>query len=199
MSDHREAALPNHLLLEGLSNGSPTAARQFHLRYSARISRCVWRLLGTDHEHDDVVQQVYVNVLDSMNRIHNPEALDTWVDSVTVKTVRYEIRKRKVRRLLWGKPPQTSDDVVDCRDNSSAFKQSHIRKFYEILDSMPANDRIILSLRFLEGYSVGEIAVVGNYSMSTAKRRLKKAKSLFVKKVLQDFSLISLVEECHAT
>ena len=186
-------------LLRGLENRSPVAAREFHLLYSARISRLVWRLLGTDCEHDDVVQQVFVNVLGSLHRIIDPGALDSWVTSVTFKTVRYEIRKRKVRRIFFGKTCMEEDETDTYQDSRSPFKQSHIKKFYQILDGLPANDRIILVLKYLENYTIEQVAAAGNYSRSTAKRRLSKAKERFAKKALRDFSLISLAEECHAS
>jgi RNA polymerase sigma-70 factor (ECF subfamily) len=175
MSGYGEAMLSNCLLLEEMLNGSAIAAVQFHSRYSARIRRWVWRLLGPDGDHDDVVQQIYINILESAKKIRNPDTLDTWVDSVAIKTVRYEIRKRKVRRLFWGTAPLPPDNADNCRDTNSAFKESYIKKCYKILDSMPADDRIVLSLRFLEGYSVERIAAIGKYSISTAKRRLSKA------------------------
>ena len=71
-----------------------------------------------------------MNVLYSMKKIRNLDTLDTWVDSVAIKTVRYETRKRKVRRLFWVNSSLPSDDTADCRDRGNAFEQSHIQKRY---------------------------------------------------------------------
>jgi RNA polymerase sigma-70 factor, ECF subfamily len=191
--------LSNDALIRGLLDGTPTAAEQFHHRFSARISRWVWRLLGADSEHDDVVQQVFVNVIGSLHRITKPDCLESWVDSVTIKTVRYEIRKRKIKHALLGTLFQTSECPSEVQDTNSPFKERHIKICYDIMKQIPTDDRILLVLRYLEGCSVDQIAATGNYSRSTAKRRLKRALGRFQKAALQDFSLISLVEECHAT
>lgn len=186
----------NRELIDGFLNGDPTAAKTFHDRYSTRISRWVWRLLGTDEEHEDIVQQVFVNVFNSLCKLKETEKLDIWVDSVTIRTVRFELRKRKLRRAFF----TTWDDAVlpDPKDEKSPFKEHHTRVFYKILNSLNTDDRIIFGLRFLEGCSIDYIASVGNYSRSTAKRRLNRAKSVFAQKALEDFSLVSLVEEYNA-
>lgn len=189
-------AYSNRELIDDFIAGVPSAADFFHNRYSVRISRWVWRLLGTDLEHEDVVQQVFANIFSTLFKIKKAEALDSWVDSVAIRTVRFELRKRKIRRALYFQRDNTDPD--DTRDRNSAFKQSHIKQFYVILKDMPTDDRIIFVLRYMEGHSIEQIASLGNYSLSTAKRRLKRAKRLFAKKALEDFALVSLVEECHA-
>jgi RNA polymerase sigma-70 factor, ECF subfamily len=191
-----QGQLSNRELVDGLLSGDAGATVQFHRRYSLRISRWVWRLLGTDRDHDDLVQQIFVNILTSARRITKVESLDAWVDSVTIRTVRFELRKRRLRQAIFG---GSSDfDIDQSRDTSSPFKQSYIYRFYTILDKMPADDRIVFVLRYLEKCSIEHIASAGHYSYSTAKRRLKRARAVFAKIALQDYTLISLVEECHA-
>ena len=191
--------MSNTELVEGIRRGSAVAAKLFHLRYSARISRWVWRLLGADGEHDDVVQQVFLNIWGGAHKIQHPETLESWIDSVTIKTVRYELRKRTVRRAIFRNRNEASVDTDTLEDERHPFKQSHIRHFYKILDSMPADDRIIFFLRYVEEYTVDQIAKLGNYSRSTAKRRLSIAVDRFNREALTDFALISLMEGRHAT
>ncbi len=188
------SAPTNRELIDGFISGDSAAADAFHERYSNRISRWVWRLLGSDLEHEDIVQQVFVNIFKSMHKLKAAEKLESWVDSVTIRTVRYELRKRRARRALL----MQGDWGADTEDTTSPFKEHHTRVFYKILNSLAADERIIFTLRFLEGCSIDYIASIGNYSRSTAKRRLNHAKSVFVQKALEDFSLVSLAEEFHA-
>jgi RNA polymerase sigma-70 factor, ECF subfamily len=191
---HRSYA--NRDLIDNLIAGDREAAYVFYDKFGARISRWVWHLLGTDREHADIVQQVFVNIFESLPRIKKPDSFGAYVDSVTIKTTRFELRKRKARRALYA--TGESADLDESRDKKSPFKDQHIRHFYRILNTMPTDDRIIFILRYLEGHSIEEIASIGQYSTSTAKRRLKRAKLIFEKNVVSDFSLVSLVEECHA-
>ena len=194
--DSTGRAYTNAALVENLIAGDVDAAYAFHDRYSTRISRWVWRLMGTDWEHADIVQQVFVSIFEALPSLKNTDALNAWVDSVTIKTTRYELRKRRARRALFF--VRRDDNPDEPRDEASPFKQHHVKHFYKIVNAMPTDDRIVFILRYLEGYTIEQIASVGNYSTSTAKRRLKRAKAIFEKSALHDFSLVSLVEEYHA-
>src|ERR1041384_6408769 len=82
-------------------HGDPAAAaRAVYSRFSNDVNRLVWRVLGADAEHDDVVHQVFVNVMGGLHKVRDPEALSVWMGSVCVKTVRSEIRRRRRRRFF---------------------------------------------------------------------------------------------------
>ena len=191
---HRPYA--NEDLIDDLIAGDREAACVFYDRYGARISRWVWHLLGADREHADIVQQVFVNIFESLPRIKKPDSFGAFVDSIAIKTTRFELRKRKARRALYVFGASTNLD--EPMDKNSSFKDQHIRHFYRILNTMPTDDRIIFIMKYLEGRTIEQIASIGKYSVSTAKRRLKRAKKIFEKNAIEDFSLISLAEECYA-
>ena len=197
-AEHRETpALPssenglsNQSLVDGLARGDTRAATQFHKRYRFRIDYWVWRLLGTDCECEDMVQQVFVNILSGVSRINCVDSLDSWVDSVTIRTVRYELRRRQRRRSFFLRSDEF--DIEDCGDTRSPFQLFHVRRFYAILNTMPTDARMIFVARHLNGYGFKHIASTWNTSMSTVKRKLKRADILFRKKVMRDGTLISL-------
>ncbi len=186
----------NRELIHGIVNGNIAASNAFHDKYSRRIIRWVWRLLGSDREHDDVVQQVYTSIFRSIRNIRQPESLDGWVNRVTIMTVKYELRRRVARRarIFY----RDSRDLDEFRERRSPFKERHIKIFYSILDNMPADDRIVFVLRYMEGYKIDEIATIMACSPSTVKRRLARSELLFTKMASSDFRLVSLVEEYHA-
>lgn len=177
-------------LVSGLLGGDASVASAFHRQYGARISRWVWRLLGGDPEHDDVVHQVFVNILSSIGKLRDVESLDAWVDSVTIRTVRKEIRHRQYGRFLVAKP----ETVERAADPHHPSRQAHIRRFYQLLGQLKPDDRIVLVLRHLEGCTLEEVAAANGYSLATAKRRLSRATRAFKKRAIQDPVLISLLE-----
>ncbi len=185
--------LDNAGLIDGLMAGDAFAAEQFCDRYLERINRWVWRLLGADPDHDDVVQQVLYGVLSSLGRLRDRNALNAYVDSVTLRTVRKEIRRRRRRRGVFD-PAELPEDLTDP---ASPLREAHIRSVYGILDEMPAEERIIFVLRHLEGYSLNAVASIAGYSLSTTKRRLRKAMGSFKRRASRDPVLLSMLEEFH--
>lgn len=162
-------------MVQGLVERSSKAASAFHQNYGRLINRLVWRLLGADPDHDDVVNQVYVNILESIGSLRSPESLKSWVTGVVINTVRREIYKRKFRRLFSLVPDYSKNEVVA----SSPEKGVAIRRFYELLGRIGVERRIVLLLNLVEGYTLNEIASMCRISVPTAKRRFQSGKKRF--------------------
>ena len=62
-------------IVEGILSQDPSSARALVDKYGRLINHRVWRLLGADPEHEDVVQQVFVTILKSLPKLKDPEAL----------------------------------------------------------------------------------------------------------------------------
>jgi RNA polymerase sigma factor (sigma-70 family) len=183
----------NAAFVEALKEGKRHAAFSFCDRYGPRINRWVWRLLGGDREHDEVVQQVYLSVFSSLSNLKKADALDAFVDSVTIRTIRKEIRWRQYRRKLFGSQSDTKID--DARDSRRPLKEAHIRACYAVLDDIGADERVVLVLKHFEGLTLEEIAEIGGYSLRTAKRRLQKGYAAFRERALKETVLVTFLEE----
>jgi RNA polymerase sigma-70 factor (ECF subfamily) len=159
-------------LVQGLIDRDSDAASQFHEKYGRLISHLVWRLLGADPEHDDVVHQVYVNIMESINSLRTPDSLKSWVTGVVINTVRREIYRRRFRSLFHFVPDYSKHEVAA----SSPAKGVAIRRFYELLGKIGIERRLVLLLNLMEGYTLNEIASMCNISVPTAKRRFQSGK-----------------------
>ncbi len=161
-------------LVQGLIERDPNAASMFHQKYGRLISQLVWRLLGADSEHDDVVHQVYVNILESIKSLRTPDSLKSWITGVVINTVRREIHRRRFRKLFHFVPDYSNNEVAA----STPEKGVAIRRFYELLEKIGVERRIVLLLNLMEGYTLNEIASMCQISVPTAKRRFQSGKKL---------------------
>ena len=168
-------------LVEGLRRGEPGAAGELFDLYAPRINRRVWRILGADPEHDDVVQQVFAQLFASVGKLRSPEALVSWIDMVTVNTVRKELRRRG-RRRLYALPTDLPEPAAAATQETSYV----FTRALAVLGRMKPDDRIVFVLRFVEQAELAEIAVACGLSLATVKRRIARAKQAFTKKVARD-------------
>lgn len=145
-------------------------------QYSRSVNRLVYRLLGPDADHDDIVQQVFLQMIQSITKLKSPERLNFWVRSITVNIVRSELRKRSVRRtfLRFAPKDEASRDMNDEVESSEFMTASATA-----LRRLPAEERIVFLLYYLEEHSLPEIAEACGFSTMTAKRRLSKARERF--------------------
>lgn len=165
-------------LLEGLRRGERRAQLAFFDRYAPQINRLVVQFLGVDQEHDDLVQQILVKALTNAHQVRNPESFHAWVVSVTVNTVRGEIRKRKARRIFgFGTLDAENHAVLAWTDDHVARDMvAHVRS---VLDKMPTNEQLVFVMRHVERYALQELAKILNCSLATVKRRIAKAEKRF--------------------
>lgn len=140
-------------------------------RFGPLVNRLVWRLVGADDEHNDVVQDVFVSVIESIGRVKSPELLEQWISSVTVNTVRRLIKKRRFYRIFHLAPDPGRGHAVPSDPDAIV----ELRFFYETLDRMPADDRLVFTLRFVDGRRLEEVGAICNCSLAAAKRRLNRA------------------------
>jgi RNA polymerase sigma-70 factor (ECF subfamily) len=169
----KEWTLP--ALVAGLRGRDPEAAAAFYDKYESRINGLVWRLMGADDEHDDLVQQVLAQVLSSVGKLRDPDLLEPWLVRLTINTVFKEFRKRRSRRIMRLTPDYSHLPSSELHPE----KQQLAVRVYAVLEKMGARERIVFALRYIQGYSLAECAHASGCSLATVKRRLAKAKRQF--------------------
>jgi len=145
------------------------AAALFHC-HASYVAGVATRLLGRDHEVDDVVQDVFLIALRGLHALRDPQAARAWLTKVAVRTSIRRLRWRRLRRTL-GIDPATGYE--DLPDQSLAPEQRAIMaRVYALLDRVPAADRVAWTLRHVDGQPVDGVARLCGCSLATAKRRI---------------------------
>lgn len=157
--------------------GDPRAPVALFDRFEATVNRLVWRVLGADEAHDDVVHQVFVALLAGLRRVRDAGSLEGWVVVVTINTVRSEIRRRRIRRLWLRSAPE----AIDRAEAPAPVHEARelLRRTYAVLAGLPANERIAFTLRFIDEQPLTEVAAACGCSLATIKRRLVAARARF--------------------
>lgn len=159
--------------------------------YSDKVNRLVWRLLGADAEHNDVVNTAFVHMLSAIKGLKDAQALSNWVSTITINTVRREIRNRRYRRLFF----VTAEHPEEFPTPQVGPASDVSGRVFGILKTMKTDSQIVFVLRYLEGHTFDEIAQLKGCSLATAKRQGKKCKKEFLRKAEKDTVLAEYIEE----
>ncbi len=177
-------------LCRAVARNDHLAAANFFDRFQKDVNKIVWHILGADPDHDDLVQQAFLQMLRALSRgdrIENPGA---WVRTVTVNTVRTELRRRARRRARQ----KEFDRLIVSEETSTDYRARRLlQRCYAILDRLEENERIAFVLRHMEGYTLQETADACQCSLATIKRRLAKAHDTFRDLAGQDALLAEFV------
>lgn len=90
-------------------------------RFEALVNRRVWRILGADQEHDDIVQAVFLAIIRGISSVKDARALEGWVLGVTHKTILRELRRRKLR-WPWMRQEPEDGNVPGLHGSSPGSK-----------------------------------------------------------------------------
>jgi RNA polymerase sigma-70 factor (ECF subfamily) len=133
---------------------------------------------------EDVVQQVFLKVFVSLKRFDQRAAFSTWLYKISVNECWDYLRKKKVRPLVYEadlSEEQVSrlDGVVSAdRPPASPMDRAEARDLLErMMEKLPEQDRALLVLKEVEGFSVQELAEILDLNVNTVKVRLFRARA----------------------
>jgi RNA polymerase sigma-70 factor (ECF subfamily) len=173
-------------LVAALKGGDIDAAGRLYDRYIASVQGVVYRLLGPKADFEDIVQEVFIYALSSIDKLREPALLKSWLLGIGAGKVRAHLRRSWRRRWLSFLPQEELPDLpAETNDPHAEL----LREAYSILDQMPPDERLALLARRVEGLPIGEAAKACGMSLSTFKRRLAKGESRFLARASQRPSL----------
>ena len=175
-------------LVAGVRAGNALAMAALYDRYVSDVRRILLHTLGPRLDLDDLVQDVFINVLSSVRSLRDATALRSWLFQVTVRTARKHLRgsSRRWWLKLWPEGDELdTQPAAMLEENASDAVQATFR----ILRSMQAEDRLVFSLRYVSGLDLAEMCEVCEMSLSTLKRRLSRAEERFHAEAEKDEAL----------
>lgn len=137
-------------------------AEYFRARRDA-VRRTAFLLCGDWHRADDHAQSAFVALHRHWHRIRDPQALDAWVRRTLVRAVVDESRRPWRRE----RPVEITPDRVAT--GPSADGVATRTALVDALRAVPARQRAVLVLRYLEGLDVAATAEALGCSTGTVK------------------------------
>jgi RNA polymerase sigma-70 factor (ECF subfamily) len=182
-----EAHPEDRELADALVAEEPWAAAGIWNKHGPMVFRFLHRALGPAADVEDLTQEVFVVVFSRAHELRNKDALRSFIFSVAVRMLKWELRRLRVRRIFqMTSTGDLPDHPVPALDAES---RQALRRFYDILDRLGAEERLAFALRHLEGFKLEEVAQALGTSLATAKRRLQHASAVVSRSVEADPAL----------
>src|SRR5579862_9267464 len=164
-------------------SGTEAAFEELIRRHQQRVLALVGSILRRREDVEDVAQQVFLKVFISLKRFDLRSAFSTWLYKITVNECWDYLRKKKVRPLVYEadlSEEQVSrlDGIVSAdRPPEGPNVRLETREALErLLEALPEQDRQLLVLKEMEGFSVQELAEILSLNVNTVKVRLFRAR-----------------------
>ena len=180
----REKGEEERQLVQLAQSGEEAAFEELIRRHQQRVFGLVSGILRRREDVEDVVQQVFLKVFVSLKRFDQRAAFSTWLYKISVNECWDYLRKKKVRPLVYEadlSEEQVSrlDGVVSAdQPRASSSDRAEARDLLErMMEKLPEQDRELLVLKEVEGFSVQELAEILELNVNTVKVRLFRARA----------------------
>lgn len=166
---HSAEALDDLLVLAA-QDGSPSAMSELFRRWEGRLLRHAVHLTGSREGAADVSQEVWLAIVRGIGGLDDPGRFPAWahriVKNKSADWIRRRRRDRDTSEALGAEPAGREAD--DTAEEIGALRRA--------LRKLPADRRTLLSLRYVDGVSVQQIAELLRVPAGTVKSRLYHAR-----------------------
>jgi RNA polymerase sigma-70 factor (ECF subfamily) len=153
-------------------------------RFAPMVFTILRRTLGARHEHEDLLQEVFLRVFHRLDTLDNPAALRSFVYSFAIRVMREELRRHRIRGRLAALFPTSFGDTFVPHDDFES--RELLRRIQGALDRLPGRKRAVFVLRRFDGMELAEIATSLELSLATVKRDLDKASEQLARSIHRD-------------
>jgi RNA polymerase sigma-70 factor (ECF subfamily) len=163
--------------------------QDFHKIYSEYYPKIVGylrRIVG-ESEAEDVAQEAFVKVSKALDGFREDSRLSTWIYRIATNAAMDHLRsraslKKAPKEPLGEEEREAEDKNIWTGESRPSLETLLIRGQMNecirgIVEKLPANYRVVITLSELEELTNSEIAEILQISLNTAKTRLHRAKA----------------------
>jgi RNA polymerase sigma-70 factor (ECF subfamily) len=107
-------------LVRAIISGHAGASDRLFRKYVDQVRRVVVSVLDIDNETEDVIQDVFLDAIRTIDRLKDPSMLGAWLNRIAVFKSRRVIRYRTRRRWLRFVSPEHLEDLSAATGTGSS-------------------------------------------------------------------------------
>lgn len=153
---------------------------QLYNRYSRKVIGKCYSILKSEARAEDATQEIFMKILLNLSKFSGKSKFSSWVYSITYNYCIDMIRKSKKDVGVLVEDINIYGDKEDDTIDDAAIMETNVHRLKEVLELIPASDKAILLMKYLEEFSIKEICGVLDKSESAVKMKIKRAKEKFV-------------------
>ena len=171
------------ILVEQYLNGDTHAFELLFKKYQAPVFNIVNRMVNGEEAYD-ITQDIFCSVLRALPSFRGEARFSTWLYCIAKNACLNRIRhkgrsKEDSLEAIIEEHPQSefADENTDVEETVEMHELQQLVN--KVLETLPPDQRMIITLRDFEQLSYEEIATVTGMSIPTVKSRLHRARQAF--------------------
>jgi len=150
--------------------------------YRPRVFRFLLASLRDRDVAENLTQDCFLKAYMGRAHFRGDSSLSTWLMKIAMNLVRDYLRSKRLK--FWTKTRETALDPVDVSDwipdgrsspEAAMIARTEVAHVWEAVSALPAKQRSVFVLRFVEEMELKEIAELTGMNPSTVKTHLYRA------------------------
>ncbi len=169
-------------LLTRLINKDRKAAKEFYDQYALRLSNFILSKIDSKQDAEELTQDVLLAFLDNLGVFAGNSSINTYLCSIAKNKIIDYYRKQKIKKILFSQLTPVIQALTDDKfDPEKIFQKTFLKqKIIKTFSQITPKYAKILWLKYVEGRSVAEIALMLKITLKAAESRLLRARRMFV-------------------
>jgi RNA polymerase sigma-70 factor, ECF subfamily len=175
------------IYIDGTKISRDDAVKVLYDRYAPVLLGLCCRYCANREDAEDVLHEGFIRIIRHLASFEDRKegSLLAWMKRIMVNTALNQIRDRNRKAFTEG-PARVADETEESND-ADLFGPIITRlgkeRLLQMITSLPAGYRAVFNLYVFEEYSHREIAKALNFTESTSKSQLSKARALLRHKI----------------
>ena len=154
---------------------------QAYEKYADMLYRLALSHLKNREDAEDTVQEVFVKYMHHFSIFSDAEHERAWLIRTTVNRC-YDLLRYNSKRTHEG---------LDEIEELAAEEKEHNTEIFHVLEKLPAKNKTVIVLYYLEGFSIEEISHMLRISASAVKMRLSRGREQMKEEMEKEESHVS--------
>ena len=168
--------IQDELLVLQCQEGDGEALKALIARWHPRLGRLAWRLTAEREATRDIVQDTWLAIVRGLRRLDDPALFRSWAYRIVANKCADWARRRVVQRRVAKELRAAGAPGCGSLSNGADATDAADR-IREALAKLPSEQRAMVSLHYLDGMGVAEIARTLDLPEGTVKSRLYHARN----------------------
>jgi len=172
--DNRDRVIDEALVIEAQAGGGG-AMDALVRRWQRRLFVYAQRLLGHEDAAWDACQDAWIGIVRGLRKLDDPGVFAAWAYRIVTNKCKDRLSRDARARWLSNELAATADARRGDRD--AARDTADRLDVADAVGLLPGPMQAVLTLRYFEGFSLGEIAEILGVPEGTIKSRLSRARA----------------------
>ena len=168
-------------LLEKIIKKDEKALLHVYKKYQPSIFNFVKSQINNYQTAEELTQDIFIDFIEALRNFRFQSSLKTFLFSIARHKIVDQIRKRKIKNILFSKLPSYILESLKVVFIDEEIDKKELReKIIKILGFLPNDYRVILRLKYIEGIKVSEIAEKLKMNFKATESLLFRARKSFI-------------------